>query len=303
MDYFKIYWQLINSRVKMHIERQQVEEYYEKHHILPRCLSGTDDKENIVVLTAREHFLAHALLVKMYPTHKGVTNAFMMMKWNKSKKRYINARLYEQLKKYWRAAHSGANHHLYGKTHSAAAKGKISAAKKGKMIVRNKEDHLFTVDVNDPRVTSGELVHHSKGRKMSDVELQQHKLARTGFSNPNANPVTDAEILKQAVAFYRKTEVWCKKDWLAYCKEHRLPITYSKIRFNGKGYNELLRLIEEEVGSLKKISKKDYAGKISNTLREQKKKWYYNTEARQTKLLRQDEVTHNWKPGRKLKWD
>lgn len=39
--------------------------YIEKHHIIPRSLEGTDDKDNIVKLTAREHFVCHLLLTKM----------------------------------------------------------------------------------------------------------------------------------------------------------------------------------------------------------------------------------------------
>lgn len=42
-------------------------EYHEFHHIVPRCVGGTDMKSNIVALTPREHFLCHWLLTKMYP--------------------------------------------------------------------------------------------------------------------------------------------------------------------------------------------------------------------------------------------
>ena len=38
--------------------------YKEKHHILPRCLGGKDNKENLVELTAKEHFMVHMLLCK-----------------------------------------------------------------------------------------------------------------------------------------------------------------------------------------------------------------------------------------------
>lgn len=41
--------------------------YYEKHHIVPKCLGGTDDIENLVLLPARAHFIAHALLHKAHP--------------------------------------------------------------------------------------------------------------------------------------------------------------------------------------------------------------------------------------------
>ena len=45
-------------------------EYYEKHHILPKSLGGTNDKENLVFLFAREHFLAHLMLIRMaYDTY------------------------------------------------------------------------------------------------------------------------------------------------------------------------------------------------------------------------------------------
>jgi hypothetical protein len=38
--------------------------YTEKHHILPKSLGGSNDKSNLVRLTAREHFICHMLLVK-----------------------------------------------------------------------------------------------------------------------------------------------------------------------------------------------------------------------------------------------
>jgi len=39
--------------------------YVEKHHIVPKSLGGTNSNENLVELTAREHFICHYLLTKM----------------------------------------------------------------------------------------------------------------------------------------------------------------------------------------------------------------------------------------------
>ena len=39
--------------------------YTENHHIIPRSLNGTNTSENLVRLTAREHFVCHLLLTKM----------------------------------------------------------------------------------------------------------------------------------------------------------------------------------------------------------------------------------------------
>lgn len=46
--------------------RGYVDGYVEQHHILPKTLGGSDDRSNLVFLTAREHFLAHMLLAKIH---------------------------------------------------------------------------------------------------------------------------------------------------------------------------------------------------------------------------------------------
>ena len=79
-------------------------EYGEHHHIKPRSLGGTDENENIVKLTAREHFICHWLLVKIYKKgsieRKKMLCAFWKMKQSptKSQKRYLNSRAYEKLR-------------------------------------------------------------------------------------------------------------------------------------------------------------------------------------------------------------
>ena len=53
--------------------------YVEKHHILPRCLGGTDEIYNIAVLTPEEHFVAHQLLIKMHPGNRDLIYAAQLM--------------------------------------------------------------------------------------------------------------------------------------------------------------------------------------------------------------------------------
>jgi len=62
MDYQKQYNNLIKKR-KNNILKDC---YYEIHHILPKSLGGKENKENLVKLTAREHWIAHKLLSKIY---------------------------------------------------------------------------------------------------------------------------------------------------------------------------------------------------------------------------------------------
>jgi len=42
------------------------ENYYESHHITPRSLNGSNEPNNLVLLTAREHYLCHFLIYKYY---------------------------------------------------------------------------------------------------------------------------------------------------------------------------------------------------------------------------------------------
>lgn len=80
MDYHKHYSVLISRAIN-----RSIEGYKESHHIIPRCLNGTDDLENIIDLTAREHFIAHQLLVKMYPGNRNLIFALARMTDNKGR--------------------------------------------------------------------------------------------------------------------------------------------------------------------------------------------------------------------------
>lgn len=76
MNYNKIYQSLI-TRAKT--RTQEIDTYYEEHHIIPRCIGGTDSSINLVKLTAEEHLLAHLLLVKLYPESSGMLIAASLM--------------------------------------------------------------------------------------------------------------------------------------------------------------------------------------------------------------------------------
>jgi len=76
MDYKKHYTHLIESR----INRTPINgEYYEAHHIVPKCWGGTNKKQNLILLTAREHYIAHWLLYRMRPHSQSSAFAFWKM--------------------------------------------------------------------------------------------------------------------------------------------------------------------------------------------------------------------------------
>ena len=74
MNYTKIYNQLIERA-----QTRELNDYTEKHHIVPRCLGGSDEAANLVALTPEEHYVAHQLLVKMHPGNRALLHAAVMM--------------------------------------------------------------------------------------------------------------------------------------------------------------------------------------------------------------------------------
>jgi hypothetical protein len=100
MEYAKIYNQIV-ERAKNRV----LEGYKEKHHIIPKCLGGSNDKNNLVELTAREHFLCHMLLCEIYPNNKNLWYALFLMSINKNKKEHqkykVSSREYERIKFEW----------------------------------------------------------------------------------------------------------------------------------------------------------------------------------------------------------
>lgn len=78
MDYQKLYNALISFRKSNPLKKSK-KLYTELHHIVPRCLGGTNVNDNLVRLTAREHFIAHRLLAKIHPDIKELTLALVLM--------------------------------------------------------------------------------------------------------------------------------------------------------------------------------------------------------------------------------
>ena len=102
MNYQLIYNKIIDRRKK-----EPYNGYTEIHHIIPRALGGMDNSDNLIKLSAREHYICHYLLMKIYKpgTFNGnkMLKAFVMMMYCKSdnQERYVSSRRYEMLKQHF----------------------------------------------------------------------------------------------------------------------------------------------------------------------------------------------------------
>lgn len=75
MNYKRIYDDLIDRS-----KNREIYGYKEKHHIIPRCIGGTDENSNLVYLTPEEHYIAHQLLTKIFPDNDKLIYAAIAMR-------------------------------------------------------------------------------------------------------------------------------------------------------------------------------------------------------------------------------
>jgi hypothetical protein len=176
MDYQKIHDQLI-ARAKNRI----LEGYKERHHIIPRCLGGTDDIDNLVDLTAREHFVIHKLLCMIYPNNNKLFYAYRMMAVqpinSKTERTYtISNHEYERLRiEYSNRMSLDKKGKKYGTgmsgvSHTNTSKEKIRTANLGKVISNETKQKMREAQVGKPKkrwskiykeITTGKVGHLS----------------------------------------------------------------------------------------------------------------------------------------------
>ena len=135
-------YQRIHDAIIDRARNRTLQGYLERHHVIPRCLGGTDDLDNLVELTAREHFIVHKLLVKIYPTEYKLVYAYWMMSRNVSNSKYkrnykVSSRDYEYARQLFSEVSSIRQK---GKQLSEEHKQKLSALWKG--TTRSLEDRI-----------------------------------------------------------------------------------------------------------------------------------------------------------------
>lgn len=128
------YFSLIESRKA---ERSTKPTFFsEKHHIIPKCLGGLDDEKNLVWLTPREHWLAHKLLLKIFPNEPKIQQALWMM--SHTRGLIKSSREYEFLRC---KCQDGLKTNL-GKNFSEIHRAKIGLVHRGKVVSEETREKL-----------------------------------------------------------------------------------------------------------------------------------------------------------------
>lgn len=144
MTYIEFIKNILNTRGRFNCGN----EYCERHHILPKSCGGTNDKENLIDLFPREHFIAHKLLAEENPKNFKLIFAYQCMSFASNeyqKKRYIlTPEEYEEARIFASKGRKAffsdkTNHPNYGKHLSEETKRKISEANKGNKYCLGRE--------------------------------------------------------------------------------------------------------------------------------------------------------------------
>lgn len=255
MNYQKIY-NSIMERAKISSRVKSKSQYYEKHHVIPDFMflnrgrngpkghlpGNPNDPSNIVLLTEREHILAHILLAKSLIFKRYFAQAASAVTW------FFTKVVGDHPRQLHRSV--GAMR-KYEKYRAMGLEG-ISMARSGNMPC---VDAITRISVGSqstshPKVLSGEWMHHSKGIRQSKEQIEKTRLQVSGLGNPRSSGITNEEILETYIWLtlqlggipgfqtYRK---WYK---LNFCID--FPKSLSSFRFNsGK---DLYPLIESATG-------------------------------------------------------
>lgn len=184
MNYQKIYFDLIESRKN----QTRIKYKTNYHHILPECMGGTTNKENMVHLTHREHFIAHLLLIRIYPNQYNLIHAAHMMS---------NIKIYNSKDYSWlREKHAYyISEILKGHIKTEETRRKISLTKKG---IKLSEE------------TKKNISEGHKGLKHSEETIKKRSLANTGKKRSEETKRKISEKAKKRIRTPEQKEKFAK---------------------------------------------------------------------------------------------
>jgi hypothetical protein len=236
MNKYNTWYNSITENAK----NRTLEGYTESHHVIPRSLGGSDDADNLVDLTAREHFVCHWLLTKI---HTGESKAKMIYALNGMKRngqytqRYetkITSRVYEHLKKEFSIIHSatmkGRPAHNKGIPATEEQKEKNRQAALGKKmspeaITRGVAKRTGQKRTEEQRENISKSLKGKLKGPMSDAQKEAISKGSTGKKKRDGHGAAISETVAKLIAegkHYTQVKIQCP-----HC-----PVQASKARYN-----------------------------------------------------------------------
>ena len=167
--------------------------YRERHHILPKSLGGTNNPDNLIYLTAKEHYICHMLLVEIFrdvdrKSFYKMLNAFTMMKTREGQEIRMSSSLYEkyriELSEIKKNTGKGVNNNNYGKIWVSNKELKSYKVIKKEEFEKYQREGWFKGRVTDwdyyemkQNLTTHQV--YEKQRQLRDKNYKQNKIIRS----------------------------------------------------------------------------------------------------------------------------
>lgn len=203
------YWynSIINSA-----RNRKLAGYCETHHIIPRSLGGSNDIDNLVDLTAKEHFICHLLLVKMVPANQNqklIYAAWCMSNLQNSlqQRHKVTGRTYDWLKKKW-AIYNSERTKTNNPMHDPAIKDRHSKSIKKRGPTKGTTGKKF--------VRSEEFKERQRQKTIASMTPERRELERQRHLNRTPEQ-------KAIYAFAHSKRISC-----VYCKTTCNPGSFAK---------------------------------------------------------------------------
>jgi NUMOD3 motif len=184
MDYHTHYWTLIGRA-----QIRKLDGYCERHHIVPKCMGGSNADSNIVELSPEEHYIAHQLLMKMFPSIVVLSKATAFMAQqcigNKAhgwiRRRAAEAVSISNSNREWtdasrlKVARPGESNPFFGKTHSIATIDIIRAKRATQILPdrtteQNRKLSMSKRKLNDEQIAEAACLYDS-GISLRDLMI------------------------------------------------------------------------------------------------------------------------------------
>jgi hypothetical protein len=168
-----------------------------------KSIGGTNDRTNIVMLTAKEHYIAHYLLWKIYQNHEdlkvrrsaaGAFHCLCKMANSRLKRSKVSGRTFEEARIAWSESKKG----ISSGSMSLETRLKISEKLKGK---KKSKEHCENLKLNHKGMT---------GKKQSEETILKRALANTGKKREvrwKHSPETIERMRIAQLARHKKNEV------------------------------------------------------------------------------------------------
>lgn len=215
------YKEFISNIIKTRGQHGALTEYFERHHIIPKCCNGTDDKENIIELLPEEHYEAHYLLAKENPNNDKLKQAFACMSFTGKTKYKVTAEEFGEARR------------IQSMISSSRLKGVVPGIRKG--IPHTEETKQKLREANKKYKPTKEAIQKQSlaqtGRKLSDETKEKiraklkgrvfdnefrRKCSISKIGNQNAKGHVLSQESKDRIIQSRKennTYYWTEKHW------------------------------------------------------------------------------------------